>query len=65
MSKVCAITGVRPSGGNNVSHSNRHTRRRFLPNLQKKKVFNPKTGEYEVVRVSARGLRIFQKQMIR
>ncbi|AWB10636.1 LSU ribosomal protein L28P [Thermodesulfobium acidiphilum] len=38
MSKFCAICGKGPSTGNNVSHSNRKTRRRFLPNLQKIKV---------------------------
>jgi large subunit ribosomal protein L28 len=38
MSKFCAICGKGPSAGNNVSHSNRRTRRRFLPNLQKIKV---------------------------
>ncbi|PMP85607.1 MAG: 50S ribosomal protein L28 [Thermodesulfobium narugense] len=38
MSKFCAICGKGPSTGNNVSHSNRKTHRRFLPNLQKIKV---------------------------
>ena len=33
MSKVCQVTGKRPVTGNNVSHSNVKTRRRFLPNL--------------------------------
>ncbi len=45
MSKVCEICGKGPKSGHNVSHSIRRTKRRFLPNLATKKVFDPKTGE--------------------
>lgn len=38
MSKKCEICGKGPSVGNNVSHSNRRTKRRFLPNLHRAKV---------------------------
>lgn len=41
MAKVCEICGKGPSTGNNVSHSVRRTKRRFLPNLIKKKIFDP------------------------
>lgn len=41
MAKICEICGKGPSTGNNVSHSVRRTKRRFLPNLIKKKIFDP------------------------
>ena len=46
MSKVCEVTGKRPIVGNRVSHSNRKTKRRFLPNLQKKRFFIPETEQW-------------------
>ncbi|MFH0820163.1 MAG: 50S ribosomal protein L28 [Candidatus Peregrinibacteria bacterium] len=61
MSKVCQITGKKPSVGNNVSHSMRHTKRRFLPNLHKRRVFNPATGKVEVMRISTQGMRTLLK----
>ena len=61
MAKVCQVTGKKPSTGNNVSHSMRHTKRRWMPNLQKKKVFNPLTGQVMTVRVSAKGLKLLTK----
>lgn len=47
--------------GNNVSHSNAKTKRKFLPNLFKKKFFIPSTGEYVTLKVSANGLRTINK----
>lgn len=47
--------------GNNVSHSNRKTKRRFLPNIQKKRVFVPETGEFVTLKVSAKALRTINK----
>ncbi len=61
MSKVCEVTGKKPSTGHNVSHSMRHTKRRFLPNLHKRKVFNPATGRVETMRISTRGLKTLLK----
>ena len=61
MSKVCQLTGKRPITGNNVSHSNRKTKRRFLPNLQKKRFFIPETGEWVVLKVSTSALRTINK----
>lgn len=61
MSKVCDLTGKRPITGNNVSHSNRKTKRRFYPNLQKKKFFIPETGEWVTLKVSAAAIRTINK----
>lgn len=61
MSKVCELTGKRPISGNKVSHSNRKTRRRFVPNLQKKRFFVPETGEWITLRISANALRTINK----
>ena len=44
MSRVCQLTGKRPKSGHNVSHSNRKTKRRFLPNLVTKNFIDPRTG---------------------
>jgi len=61
MSKVCELTGKRPITGNNVSHSNRKTKRRFLPNLQKKKFFVPETGEWITLKVCTKAMRTIDK----
>jgi len=61
MSKVCEITGKRFLVGNNVSHSNRKTKRRFNPNLFKKKFYLPDEDRWVSVRVSAAGLRLINK----
>jgi len=61
MSKVCDLTGTRPMYGNNVSHSNRKTRRRFNPNLQKKTLFVPETNEWVELKVTAKALRTIDK----
>ncbi|MBK6546607.1 MAG: 50S ribosomal protein L28 [Saprospiraceae bacterium] len=61
MSKVCDLTGTKPMYGNNVSHSNRKTRRRFNPNLQKKSFFIPETKEWVDLKVTAKALRTIDK----
>ncbi len=61
MSKVCQLTGKRPISGNNVSHSNRKTKRRFLPNLQKKRFFVPETGEWVTLRITTAAIRNINK----
>lgn len=61
MARVCQATGKRPSSGNNVSHSNRKTRRRFLPNLQMKTLTDPITGMTMRARVSTRFIRTLAK----
>jgi large subunit ribosomal protein L28 len=64
MSKVCQITGKRPQSGNNVSHANNRTRRRFLPNLQHKRFWLEAEKRYIRLRVSQKGLRIIDKHGI-
>jgi large subunit ribosomal protein L28 len=61
MSKVCQLTGKRPISGNNVSHSNRRTKRRFLPNLQKKRFYIPETDQWVTLRVSTSAIRTINK----
>ena len=46
MSRVCQITGRRPRVGNNVSHANNKTKRKFLPNLHKKRFYIPEEEHY-------------------
>lgn len=64
MSRVCMVTGKRPVTGNNVSHSKRHTRRRWLPNLHKKRFWVASEERFVTLRVSAKGLRIIDKKGI-
>ncbi|MGB3546302.1 MAG: 50S ribosomal protein L28 [Saprospiraceae bacterium] len=61
MSKVCTLTGKRPIAGNNVSHSNRRTKRRFIPNMQSKKFFVPELGKFITLTVSANAMRTINK----
>ncbi|MEM8908182.1 MAG: 50S ribosomal protein L28 [Bacteroidota bacterium] len=61
MSRVCQLTGKRPITGNNVSHSNRKTKRRFLPNLQKKRFYIPETDKWVTLKVSSKAIRIINK----
>lgn len=61
MSKICPLTGKAPSAGNNRSHSLRATRRRFLPNLQTKRVIDPVTGQKFTVRLSTSAIRSLTK----
>ncbi|MEM6964105.1 MAG: 50S ribosomal protein L28 [Bacteroidota bacterium] len=61
MSRVCQLTGKRPISGNNVSHSNRKTKRRFLPNLIKKRFYIPETNEWVTLKVSTSALRSINK----
>lgn len=61
MSKVCKLTGKRPISGHHVSHSNVKTKRRFVPNLQRKRFFIPETGETVTLRVSTSAIRNINK----
>ena len=61
MSRVCQVTGKRPMSGNNVSHANNRTRRRFLPNLQYKRFWLEKENRYIKLIVSQQGLRLIDK----
>lgn len=61
MSKVCELTGTKPLYGHKVSHSNHKTKRRFNPNLQKKKFFIPETGEWVEMKITTKALRTINK----
>jgi large subunit ribosomal protein L28 len=61
MSRVCQITGKRPLTGNNVSHANNRSKRRQLPNLQKKRIYIPEEKRFVTVRISTRALRTINK----
>lgn len=57
MSRVCALTGKRVMTGNNVSHANNRTRRRFLPNLQNVSFLSDILGRKVRMRISVRGIK--------
>ncbi|HEV7165965.1 MAG TPA: 50S ribosomal protein L28 [Gammaproteobacteria bacterium] len=61
MSRVCQVTGVGPATGNNVSHANNKTRRRFLPNLHTHRFWLEAEKRFVRLRVSSRGMRIIDK----
>ncbi len=61
MSKVCQLTGVRPTTGHNVSHSNRKTLRRYNPNLVTKKIVDPVTKKTIKVKMTVRAQRTLLK----
>jgi len=61
MSKICQLTGKRPISGNNVSHSHVKTRRRFLPNVHKKRYFIPELDTWVTIKLSAHAMRTIDK----
>ena len=64
MSRVCQLTGKGVMVGNNVSHSNRKTKRKFYPNLITKKFFLPEEERYITLKISASALRTIDKKGI-
>jgi large subunit ribosomal protein L28 len=64
MSKVCQVTGKRPIAGNNVSHANNKTRRRFLPNLHTHRFWVESERRFVKLRLSSKGMRIIDKKGI-
>ena len=64
MSRVCQITGKAPTTGNNVSHANNRTRRRFLPNLHTHRFWVESEKRYVKLRVSTKGLRMIDRDGI-
>ena len=64
MSQVCQVTGKRPTTGNNVSFSHRKTKRRFEPNLQKKRYFVPSQNRWVTLTVSTKGMKTISKNGI-
>ncbi len=61
MSKICKVTGKKPLTGNNVSHANNKTKRRQLPNLQKKRFWLEEEKRWVTIRVSAKGIKTLDK----
>ncbi len=64
MPRVCQVTGKKPVAGNNVSHANNRTRRRFLPNLHNHKFWVESENRWVKLRVSTKGMRIIDKNGI-
>lgn len=61
MSRVCQVTGKSPVTGNNVSHANNKTRRRFLPNLHSHRFWLDAEKRFVTLRVSTKGVRTIDK----
>jgi large subunit ribosomal protein L28 len=61
MAKVCQVTKKRPLSGHKVSHAKNKTKRRFLPNLHKRRVWLPSENRYVTLNLSIKGLRTIDK----
>ena len=61
MSKVCQISGKRSMTGNNVSHANNRTKRKFLPNLQNVKFYSKNLDKYFTLKISVRAMKSVEK----
>lgn len=64
MARVCDITGKRAISGNNVSHAHNKTKRKFYPNLHKKRFYIPEEDRWVTLKVSASALRTINKKGI-
>ena len=62
MSRICELTGVKPMSGNHVSHAVNRTKRRMLPNLQTKRIWDPEQGKFITIKATARALRTLDKK---
>jgi large subunit ribosomal protein L28 len=61
MAQFCEVTKRRPMAGNNVSHANNKTRRRFQLNIRIKRFFSPELNRWVKLKVSTKGQRIINK----
>jgi large subunit ribosomal protein L28 len=61
MSRICQVTGKGPMSGNNVSHANNKTKRRFLPNLHIHRFWVPSENRWVRLRLSSQGIRLIDK----
>jgi large subunit ribosomal protein L28 len=61
MARVCQVTGKRPMSGNNVSHANNKTKRRFLPNLHYRRFWVEAENRWVRLRVTAAAVRLIDK----
>ncbi|ALO47601.1 50S ribosomal protein L28 [Pseudohongiella spirulinae] len=64
MSNVCMVTGKKPITGNNVSHANNRTRRRFVPNIQSHRFWVESEKRFVKLKVSTKGMRTIDKKGI-
>lgn len=64
MARVCQVTGKRPVVGNNVSHANNKTKRRFLPNLQRRRFWVESENRWVSLRLTTNALRTIDKNGI-
>ncbi len=64
MARVCQITGKKAESGNNVSHANNRTKRKFYPNLQKKRFYIPEEDKWITLKVSTTAIRTINKNGI-
>ncbi len=64
MAKVCQVTGKKPMAGNNVSHANNKTKRRFEPNLQTHRFWVPSEKRFVKLRLTTRGIKTVDKNGI-
>ena len=61
MSRRCQLTGVGPIAGNSVSHAHNRSKRRFLPNLQKKRIWVQELNRFVTLKISAKGIKTINK----
>lgn len=61
MSRRCQVTGIEPMSGNNVSHAHNRTKRRFLPNLQKKRIWVQELNRFVTLKLSAKAIKGISK----
>ena len=64
MARVCLVTGKGPMVGNNVSHANNKTKRRFLPNLQSRRFWIESENRWVRLRITTAALRLIDKKGI-
>jgi large subunit ribosomal protein L28 len=64
MAAVCQVLGTSPGFGHSISHSHRRTKRRFDPNIQRKRYWVPSLGRHVTLRVSVRGIRTIDRRGI-
>jgi len=64
MSRRCQVRGTKPEFGNNVSHSQRHTKRRWNPNIQKKRYWVPSLRRNVTLNLSAKGIKVIDARGI-
>lgn len=64
MARICRVTGKKPITGNNVSHANNKTKRRFLPNLQTKRFWDAENKRWIRLRLTAKAIKTIDKKGI-